>query len=133
MVPKTAAKVNTDMGTLRSEVIHISASPPPTIVVPAAPKTPEKNRAMMLVWMLVARARGRKKSWRNEVVSFAFLRLGKESSTHDESDVVDQVDGVSTYRLRERSHEQRNERESGVENEHLKAKVEVSLSFRLGS
>lgn len=41
--------VKTLMGTDRSDVTQMSASPPPTIVVPAAPKTPEKNRAMILV------------------------------------------------------------------------------------
>jgi hypothetical protein len=32
------------MGTERSLVRHMSDSVPPTIVVPAAPKTPEKKR-----------------------------------------------------------------------------------------
>ena len=78
--------MKTDIGTDRSDVFQISASPPPTMVVPAAPKTPEKNRAevtereahdqlerptyridgrgnapMMDVWMFLASARGMKK------------------------------------------------------------------------
>lgn len=58
MVPKTATKLNSATGIPRSSVFQMSANVPGMIVVPAAPKHPERRRAMMTVAMFLARAIG---------------------------------------------------------------------------